>query len=228
VVSGKRYIVIFVLCSLFCLSVKAQPRLRAPEYWVGFHGGISASTVQFRPAVDHMSPITNAVVLGGNGGFVFRYAGHKYCAFQIELNYVHRGWAEKSDEGRYSRSLHYIELPILMNLNFGSKTCRWFLNLGPQIGYCVKDEGNSGVLVNGLGQTQYNSLDHPFDWGLLVGTGVYFRTRKAGVYQFEFRYDFSFGALFNTGVADHFNMANPMDLSFNLAWMWPIVKKSKR
>ena len=159
---------------------------------------------------------------------MFRYAGHKYCAFQIELNYVHRGWAEKSDEGRYSRSLHYIELPILMNLNFGSKTCRWFFNLGPQIGYCVKDEGNRGVLVNGEGQTQYGTLDHPFDWGLLAGTGVYFRTRKAGVYQFEFRYDFSLGALFNNGVSDHFSMANPMDLSINLAWMWPIVKKRKR
>jgi hypothetical protein len=212
---------------LLSLTIAAQPRLRKPEYWVGFHGGVSASTVAFTPGVANMTPITRACVLGGNGGFVFRYAGHKYCALQIELNYVHRGWAETSIEGRYSRSLHYIELPLLMNLNFGNKTCRWFFNLGPQIGYCVKDEVNNGILVNGEGQTQYGELNHPFDWGLLAGTGVYFRTRKAGVYQFEFRYDFSLGSLFNNGVTDHFSMANPMDLSFNLAWMWPIVKKSK-
>ena len=213
---------------LMSLSMAAQPRLRAPEYWVGVHGGVSASTVAFRPSVAHMKPITNACVIGGNGGLVFRYAGHKYCAFQTELNYVHRGWAEKDDAGnRYSRSLHYIELPILMNLHFGSQVCQWFFNLGPQIGYCVKDEGNHGTLVNGAGQTQYEPLAHRFDWGLLVGTGFYVRTRNAGVYQFEIRYDYSFGGVFGTNVTDHFSMASPMDLSINLAWMWPFVKKVK-
>ena len=67
---------------------------------------------------------------------VFRYAGHKYCAFQMELNYEHRGWAENGE----ARSLHYVELPIFMHLNFGSDKCKWFFNLGPQIGYCVYDE----------------------------------------------------------------------------------------
>ena len=216
------------MLGLMALTVSAQPRLRAPEYWVGVHGGVSASSIIFTPAVSNMTPITNACVLGGNGGLVFRYAGHKYCAFQMELNYVHRGWAETNAAGEhYSRSLHYVELPILMNLNFGSQTCRWFFNIGPQIGYCVKDEGNQGVLVNGAGQIEYQPIDHPFDWGLLAGTGVYVRTRKAGVYQFEVRFDYSFGGIYGTGLIDHFSMASPIDLSVNLAWMWPFVKKRK-
>ena len=140
----------------------AQPRLRAREFYLGVHGGVTASSVLFNPTVSNMTPITNACVLGGNGGITFRYAGHKYCAFQMELNYVHRGWAEKNAAGdHYERNLHYVNVPILMHLNFGSRTCRWIFNLGPQLGYCVKDEGNKGVLVNGLGQTEWPAPESP-------------------------------------------------------------------
>lgn len=189
-----------------CSASFAQPRLRTPKYYFGAHGGVTASTVFFRPAQSDMTPITNACVLGGNGGLVFRYEGHKCCAFQMELNYEHRGWKQAGT----AHSLHYVELPILMHLNFGSETCKWFFNLGPQIGYCVKDESHS--------------IDHPFDWGAAAGTGVYFKTRKAGVYQLEIRYDFSFGSVLGTALTDKYNMANPMDLSLNLGWLFPIQK----
>jgi hypothetical protein len=161
------------------------------------------------PSESGMSPITNACVLGGNGGFVFRYAGHKYCHFQMELNYEHRGWTQSGTP----HSLHYIELPILMHLNFGSPFCRWFFNLGPQIGYCVKDESST--------------ITHPFDWGLTAGTGVLFNTPKAGTYHIEIRYDFSLGGVLGTTVTDKHSMANPMDLSINLAWVMPVRKKGK-
>ena len=198
---------------LSVLALHAQPRLAKPVYYIGAHGGVTASTVLFNPAESGMSPITKACVLGGNGGLVFRYEGHKYCAFQMELNYEHRGWTQNG----IAHSLHYVELPILMHLNFGSQTCKWFFNLGPQIGYCVKDEG--------LESTEYKPVDHPFDWGLAAGTGVYFKTRKAGLYQLEIRYDFSFGGVYGTTVTDKYKMANPMDLSINLAWMYGIKKK---
>ena len=197
---------IFVLSFfIFLLSpCHAQPRLRQPEIYLGVHGGVTASTVFFNPAESGMTPITKACVLGGNGGFVFRYAGHKYCHFQMELNYEHRGWTQNGT----SHSLHYIELPILMHLNFGSELCRWFFNLGPQIGYCVKDESNT--------------ITHPFDWGLAAGTGILFNTKKAGTYQLEIRYDFSLGGVFGTTVTDKYTMANPMDLSINLGWLMPV------
>ena len=189
--------------------MQAQPRLRAPEYYLGVHGGVSAGTVLFNPAVSGMSPITQACVLGGNGGLVFRYAGHKYCHFQMELNYMHRGWKQAGTE----HNLHYIELPILMNLNFGSQVCRWIFNLGPQIGYCVWDESKS--------------IDHPFDWGLAAGTGFYVQTKKAGTYELEMRFDFSFGGVLGTSVTDSYNMASPMDVSINLGWYMPVRTKRK-
>ena len=161
-----------------------------------------------------MSPLTNAVVLGGNGGLVFRYAGHKYCHFQMELNYMHRGWATYSAEaGHTYNNLHYVELPILMNLNFGSDVCRWIFNLGPQIGYCVWDETKT--------------VTHPFDWGIAAGTGFYVQTKHAGLYELEIRVDYSFGGIYGTSLMDAHTLASPFDLSINIGWMWPIYKKDK-
>ena len=196
-----------LILTLLTLCVSAQPRMRSPEYWVGAHGGVSASTVLFNPTRDGISPITDACVLGGNAGVAFRFAAHKYCHFQMELDYMHRGW--KDSYG--TNSLHYVELPILMNLNFGSDLCRWIFNLGPQIGYCVWEE--SGTITQ------------RFDWGLAAGTGFYIRTKNAGVYEFEIRYDFSLGSVFGTTVTDDYKMANPMDLSINLGWYWPIKSR---
>ncbi len=196
---------------MIALIASAQPRLQVPEYWIGAHGGVTASTVIFRPEAPYMTPITNACVLGGNAGLVFRFAAHKYCHFQMELNYQHRGWATGNDTvPRTSHNLHYVELPILMHLNFGSPVCRWFFNLGPQIGYCVKDENKS--------------IDNRFGWGLAAGTGVYVRTKHAGVYELEIRFDYSFGGVVGTGVTDKYNMASPMDLSINLGWYMPIAR----
>ncbi|MBO7457781.1 MAG: outer membrane beta-barrel protein [Paludibacteraceae bacterium] len=209
---NKRYIVVIGL--LLCLvGVNAQPRLKTPEYYLGAHGGATFSTVYFNPAEANMSPITNACVVGGNGGLVFRYAGHKYCHFQMEVNYMHRGWSSGNDSiGHNNRSLHYIEVPIFMNLNFGTDLCRWFFNLGPQIGYCIKDESQS--------------IDHLFDWGLAAGTGFYVQTKHAGLYEFEVRFDYSFGGVYGTSILDAHRMASPMDLSINIGWLMPIRKQS--
>ena len=202
--------IIALVVGAMCIGmVGAQPRLRTPEFYLGVHGGVTASTVFFMPSESGMSPITKACVLGGNGGFVFRYAGHKYCGFQMELNYEHRGWTQSGTP----HSLHYIELPILMHLHFGSPFCQWFFNLGPQIGYCVKDESST--------------ITHPFDWGLAAGTGVLFNTKKAGTYHLEIRYDFSLGGVLGTTVTDKHNMANPMDLSVNLGWVMPVRQRRK-
>ncbi len=206
-------LLVLTLLLLQGITAFAQPRLQRPEYWLGVHGGVSAGTVLFKPAESGMSPITKACVLGGNGGLVFRYMGHKYCAFQMELNYMHRGWTQTTTSGLTGHNLHYIDLPILMHLNVGSDQCRWFLDFGPQIGYCVYDESKS--------------IDKRFNWGLVAGTGIEFQTRKAGMYWLGVRYDFSLGGVYGTSVTDSHSLANPMDLSVNLGWIMPVKKKLK-
>lgn len=174
-----------------------------------------------------MSPITQAVVLGGEGGFVFRYSGQKCCAIQVELNYLQRGWREANEGGAYIRRLHYIEIPFLMHIYFGSPSFRGFVNLGPQIGYCVYDDHGHGVR-QAVSTQQYASIDKPFDWGATGGIGCYYRSKKSGIYQLEVRFNYSLGTLFASSATDYFSMSNPIELGIGLAWMWEIKPKPQK
>ncbi|MBR6017188.1 MAG: PorT family protein [Paludibacteraceae bacterium] len=228
----KKYILILVLCSLsgaIIVPSMAQPMLRAPEMYIGVQGGVQASTVLYSPTVSYMNnPFTNGVLLGGDGGLVFRYAGHKVCGLQVELNYMHRGWREHdASTGTYERHLHYLELPFLMHLYFPQqRSVRGFLNLGPQIGFCIADT-YSGTPLSAAASKQYQSLNSRFDWGLAAGLGFYVRTQKAGLYQLELRANYSLGSIYGTQPGDYFSRANPLDVSINLGWLWPLNKQVK-
>lgn len=226
--SRCRYILLVVLVSVSYLSM-AQPRLRRPEVYIGFHAGALASMVDFSPTVEGVRPLNSPIT--PNGGLVFRYAGHKVCAIQVEVNYMQRGWREyiaptDSVIGvDYRRKLHYIEVPLLMHLYFGSESFRGFINLGPQVGYCFLDDNSAVSSLTEPSAHQYASIQQRFDWGLAGGLGMYYRTQKAGIFQLEARFNYSFGCIFNSRRTDYFSRSNPMDLSLNLAYMWEIKVK---
>lgn len=214
---SKRLGILIILALLVANMASAQLRLRHPEMYVGVHGGVIFSSVNFSPTVPNMKNLTDAWIAGGNGGFVFRYSEQKCCAIQMELNYMQRGWGEKG----YSRSLHYLELPFLMHIYFGSQTWRGFVNVGPQIGYCLKDDMGKGTQQTEETH-QYFKIDNNFDWGIAGGLGAYCRTKNAGLYQLEVRFNYSFGTVFSSSLSDYFRQSNPMCLSINFAWMWEI------
>ncbi len=207
---------LLLVCSL---SLAAQPHLEQPEMYVGFHGGVMASMVSFTPDIDQDLLQT----LGTNGGLVFRYAGHKVCGLQIELNYMQRGWYETKTG--YQRIIDYIELPFLTHLAFGRKF-RGFVNLGPQIGYAIREEHKHIPSdLTGLQPTaQYMSIDNRFDWGIAGGLGMLYRSKKAGVYQLEARFNYSFGDYFSNSKFATFGRSCPMNISINLGWLWDIKK----
>ena len=212
-----RYIFIVIALMISCVML-AQPRLRRPEIYIGGHAGVMASSMLFNPSVTGIDIIQSP--LSVNGGLVFRYAGHKVCAIQVEANYMQRGWREKGDGFDYRRQLEYIEVPLLMHLYLGGQHFRGFLNLGPQIGYCFSDTEYGTKNPN---QThQYIPIQNPFDWGLAGGLGLYYRTNKIGTFQLEARFNYSLGSVFNNRITDYFTSANPMNLSINLAYLWEI------
>ena len=132
-----RGICVIVLLAVLSISVSAQPRLRTPEIYIGAHAGVMGSTMLFKPNVAKIDILQSP--LSTNGGLVFRYAGHKVCAIQVEANYMQRGWCEQitlqdGSVADYTRKLDYIEVPLLMHLYFGKERFRGFVNLGPQIG----------------------------------------------------------------------------------------------
>lgn len=207
----------------------AQPRLLEPEMYLGVHGGVNAANIDFSPSVPLMTPITQAVTLSPIGGLVFRYSGQKCCAIQVELNYMQRGWAERGTESStgtevaYARRLHYIELPVLMHIYFGKKVVRGFVNVGPQIGYCISDDGGVGTRQTVKTQ-QYAHVDAPFDWGITGGVGMSFRTPNAGSYMVEARFGYSFGNIFGGNLSDHFQGSHAMNLSIHVGWLWEFKK----
>lgn len=193
--------------------------------YVGAHAGVIASMYRFSPTVtqDWKHPF-----LGWNGGLIFRYAGHKVCGLQVEVNYMQRGWYETLTG--YQRQLDYIEVPFLMHLSFG-KRARGFINLGPQVGYCFRStyKGEIPSPYNTVVGTpsessttahQYAKVELPVDWGIAGGLGFYYRSRYAGVYQLEARFNWSFGNTFRDSKMDYFENSNPMALSLNFAYMW--------
>ena len=205
-----------VMLAMLCGSMAAQPRLPRPEIYLGAHAGVMGSTVLFNPGIAGMDILQSP--LTWNGGLVFRYAGHKVCAIQLEANYMQRGWREKGEGWDYRRQLDYIEVPLLMHLYFGKPRFRGFVNIGPQVGYCIRDlefgEKNPNY------HYQYEKIDQRFDWGAAAGVGCYFRGKKMGVVQLEARFNYSLGGVFGTSKMDHFTAAQPMNVSVNLGYLW--------
>lgn len=224
-----RYILLGILLVAIGIVTNAQPRLRTPEIYVGAHAGAMASTMLFQPKVADID--LKQVPLTWNGGLVFRYAGHKVCAIQVEVNYMQRGWHETIvlDEYTmmdYTRQLDYVEVPLLMHLYFGKQRFRGFFNLGPQVGYCIRDVATTSstlvTLPNTFTSPQYQPIDNPFDWGLAGGLGCYYRTKKIGLFQLEARFNFSMGTIYSNRKVDYFKQSNAMNLSLNLAYLWEI------
>lgn len=210
-----------VLLLLASVRAMAQPRLQQPEMFVGAYGGLTASTVFFSPRVAGLDDVLKWPI-GYNAGLVFRYGGHKVCAMQVEVGYAQRGWREYSQSGGYDyyRKLHYVQVPLLAHIHFGGAHAQGFVNLGPEIAYCLYSE------ESGTKQTtstyQYRPIDHPFDWGVAGGVGFYGMHRKAGVFQLELRAHYSFNSLYNNSRAEHFAASNALTASLNLAYMWQI------
>jgi len=224
----KRVIILFLVV-LATMMAMAQPRLREPEHYIGVHGGALFSMALFNPSVDGATKWVDRTLLSGNGGLVYRYNAHKVCGFQVELNYMQRGWREKLDNENgvtvnYQRRLNYIEMPVLAHLYFGKKKVRGFFNVGPQIGVCFL-ESESGQ-KHPTKQEQYKPLDNKFDWGLAGGLGMLVRTTKAGTFQLEARFSYSFGDYFKNKATDYFQHSNPINLSVNLGYLWEIKKKT--
>lgn len=220
-ISSSKGVRLLALMLLVATHTLAQPRLDEPEIFLGAYGGATASTVFFNPSVPGMDDLLK-VPIGWNAGLVFRYGAHKVCALQVEAGYVQRGWREYSSRSGYdyTRTLHYIQMPVLSHIHFGGEHVQGFFNLGPEIAYCILSQ------ESGTKQTestyQYRSIDHPFDWGVAGGLGLYGMHRKAGVFQLELRVHYSFGSLYNNSRAEHFASSNMLTASVNFAYMWQI------
>ncbi len=202
----KKILFCFVAFWWVSLSVVfAQKNDFKPELAVGINGGALYSSVDFSPAV------LQKTKLGATGGITARYISEKSLGLQVELNFSQRGWTEEFDSTgfAYSRTLNYVEIPLLWHIYFGDKM-RFIMNMGPQLSCLI---GSSAEMSDALAADiesrrqadttakigmQYYDVRTKFDYGLIGGLGM---ELKSGIGSFilEGRYYFGFGDIFENG-----------------------------
>jgi len=199
---------IFLLV-FFSSSLMAQVRLAKPEMYVGVTAGATGSMVMFNPTVNQ------TYLQGYNGGLVFRYIAEKNVGMQAELNYSQRGWNEAT--GLFAKQLNYIELPFLTHIYMGKKN-RFFINIGPKIGYLLSEK----VFVNGTTNSteiqQTTAIQNTFDYGLCGGIGFLFNI-KGNILQLDTRAYYALSDIYSNDKRDYFDTSNNANLSVNLAWL---------
>jgi len=226
----KQRIYIGALLVLFSLPAMAQVGEMRSNFSVGINGGINLNSVSFTPTIKQGS------LMGITGGVTARYISEKYfamiCGIQMELNYSQHGWKEKYEESTdsYSRTMDYVEIPLLAHLAFGKdRGVQFFLNLGPQIGFLLNesekyeytgDEWNPGISV----KEQYGKMaDNKFDYGIVGGGGFELRT-KAGNFLIEGRYYFALSDFYGNSKKDYFSRSAHSTIQAKMTYLFDLSK----
>jgi hypothetical protein len=205
---------------------RAQSTEFRPEWSFGLNAGATLSSIGFLPRVPQ------TLLVQESGGLTARYVSEKNCGLQIELNYTLRGWKERADTvshfNRYSRSLAYIELPVLTHFYFAlGKRTRMVINLGPQIAYNVGERELEKELIappaggEPMVPAYYDAnyrVGNKFDYGIAGGLGMEVRT-GIGNFVLEGRYAYSLSDVFNNTRGDLFQSSHNQVIGIKLTWM---------
>lgn len=219
----KRSLITVIICLIAVSSAQAQKDFRQ-ELAVGASFGVTFSSVSFSP-----EKVKESQLMGFNGGATIRWITEKNLGLQGELNFTQQGWKEKFDDPgqKYSRTINYVELPILTHIYFGSKRFHAFLNLGPKIGYAISESTESNI--NGATTSQSTTAQHDlpvqqkFDWGLCGGPGIELRT-GIGYFILEGRYYYALGDIFRSRKEDPLPKSAGQVISAKLTYLLPIIK----
>ena len=176
-------ILLAALACLFTLPMMAQLGEERHNFAIGINTGMNMTKVDLSPRVKQKSHN------GMSFGVTARYMSEKYfkmmCGIQAEINYTQRGWKENIEDGTentYSRTMNYVEVPLLAHLAFGKdaldKGMKFFVNMGPQVAYFISekekmsDNWDPSHRPNGVNQQYGKMVENKFDYGILGGMGL--------------------------------------------------------
>ena len=206
-----------LLILLFCGKISAQT-FKDAELIIGARGGVTLSTGIFQKTSGVAEDQNTKYHLWGlTGGAVFRYSGEKYVGLQIEANFCQRGWAK---HGEFSRTLNYVQIPLLTHVFFGKKWFRFFVNAGPEIAFLINEKNDSGFDSPFVTE----KIKNRFDYGFTLGGGFEFHT-KAGIYQVEGRYEFGLGDVLANNPTDTFRSSKNRNVLITLGVLFNLKKK---
>lgn len=204
----KPFLPILLLAIISINPVVAQKKdAFKSEFYLGVGGGAMSTSLDFMPTIQQ------AFMMGVKGGISTKVITEKHSGLVAEVNYAKRGWTEEFDpelDFSYSRTLDYLEIPVLTHIYFGKKL-RFIVNAGPQISILLNDKQTmSQALADDIAEkqaadpeapigVQYSSSDalKKFDYGLTGGAGLELKMGRGNL-NLEGRYYFGLGDLFES------------------------------
>lgn len=229
----KRVFSVLLLAALAAaLPCQAQVGLHRNTFAFGASAGADHSQISVSPK------IKQNMYLGKTFGLTARYTSEKYffliCAAQIEANIVERGWREDIDDGtgnEYDRRLTYVEVPFFAHLGIGreARGMQGFINLGPQIGFLIRDKETYGGTEpwdpskrpNNVNVQYGKAIDHKVEYGITGGLGIELKT-GIGNFIIEGRYYFGLSDIFANTKTDYFGRSANMSIYAKVAYMFEI------
>lgn len=218
-----RQTLLILLAMLFVASaLDAQQGEFKKEWNVGASFGATLSQADFSDSRPQ-APFKTKLWQQYSGGLAIRYLSEKNLGLIMEMNYSQQGWQQKFEDAsgneifdyEHTHQLNYLEVPFLTHIYFGNKV-RFFINLGPKFGFLLSEkETFNDALLKHLSSgnitderiatvAQYfKKADRKFDYGILVGMGLEFRT-GIGSFSLEGRYNFGLSDFYSNKKSDHF------------------------
>lgn len=221
---------IFVILAIILPSRLYAQREYSPNFAIGGKAGVTLSKMSFTPEVHQK--FTNGLTMGVRA----RYTEEKFFGLIAEINLSQRGWAEdfakdEAPEFTYTRTLTYIQVPLLTHIYFGSKKFKGFVNLGPEFGYMIGSSIDANfdyknyTSIQGFPQgyrtnEQLNmEVENKFDYGIAAGVGVEWILKRKHSFFLEGRYYFGLGNIFHATKRDFFAASRGMSIEVTLGYM---------
>ena len=204
--------------SLLLILLTLSPLRLGAERWgrllIGPTGGVSFSTVTFRPIIQQKP------YLGFSGGVALRYDVESYAGVLVELNYWQRGWTEAPEDYpqyAYKRNLSFVHVPIMTHFMIGgaSSPLKLTIDAGSHFGYKLGEseeeqveEGFDPTTMRHVYREHHGyELDHNFWWGVGGGIGAEYQMRRF-VIGLRGGYIYNLGELFDNSRTSLFGTSS--------------------
>lgn len=217
------FVLFFFLFQVTC----GQTNSFSPEWAFGVNGGVNLSQMRFNSGYYIPQGLYNQP----SGGLTVRYISESQFGIVGELNYSLCGWTEKKDTlnnahpNEYTRSLAYLEVPLLTHLYFNlGKRARFIVNAGPQFRYNIGEEVKKKIINDErLYYDDEYKISRRFDYGLKGVAGVEIRT-GVGSFILSGSYYFGLADVFNNKRADVFQASSNQIIGVNLTYLIRVKK----
>jgi len=216
------------------MSLLAQVGEERNDFSLGITGGVTMNTMDLQPKIKQSSKVSPMF------GLVGRYICEKYfstiCGVELELQYQNLGWKELIEDGsenQYTRNLHYLQMPILMQMGWGRerKGAKFIFEAGPQFGYYIsgtedfggKSPWDTSNRPNNIDGQYGKKLDNRLDYGITGGLGLELST-GVGHFLLQGRYYYGLSDCFDNSKGEYFARSANQTIAVKLTYLFDITK----